>query len=173
MSRKLQPGPEGRFLPPAPQYSDAEKRTCAARDFWPARRKGYAQPTGCSIARRAVYPTRSSGTKPADRAAAVKARRATPTGTRQSMAASTCFRAVNRASSAIGHLFSNQYFTCSIVLNFCTSPSGDMTKERGFPQVISINRSSFLNGKREMRIASPTLPGKRVQRRTDPAFDLA
>ena len=91
-------------------------------------------PPDRQAARLAAWTTRVSGMKPADLAAAAKARLATPTGTTQSMAASTCFRAFKRASSATGHCFSNQYFTCSIVLNFCTSPSEDRTKVRGCPQ---------------------------------------
>lgn len=106
--------------------------------------------------------------KPADLAAAVKARRATPTGTIQCIALSTCFSAVERASSAIGHFFNSQYFTCSIVLNFCTSPSGDMTRERGCPQLISINQISFLRDERHVPDRNFTVLGMRVRFRPIP-----
>lgn len=105
-------------------------------------------------ARREEYAIRFSGVKPAERAADAKARRATPTGTMQSIAAWTCCKAIECALSVIGHFLRSQYLTCSIVVNFCTSPLDDMTKDRGFPQLISINQISFLKGERNVRMAS-------------------
>ena len=106
---------------------------------------------------RAAGPMWAAGTNPALFAAEMKARRAVPTDAMQAMAASTCRRARSRAWSATGHFFRNQYRACSAVVMSWMSPAGDTTKERGLPQLISINVNSFARG--EFRRVA-TLPAR-------------